>query len=107
MDNFNSLSKEEKVIKIKNLIDNPGREEAYFCLLKEMGDLKTNYADYMITEPIDSNKELKRLPDADYELTTAILTMLLREDHFINGSFERKQREGIVEKVLQHMIDTI
>ena len=36
----------------------------------------------MITEPIDCNEELKRVPGADYELCTALLTMLLREDHF-------------------------
>ena len=107
MDNKNLLSREEKINKIKYLIDNPGRVYDYYRLLEYMGDLKTNYTDYMITEPIDSEKELNRISDADYELTTAILTMLLREDHFCEGSFERKQREGIVEKVLQHMIEVI
>ena len=107
MKDSNLISRKEKIAKIKSLIDNPGRINDYYKLLEEMGDLKPNYTDYMITGPVDSNEELKRLNEADYELTTAILTMLLREDHFSEGSFERKQREGIVEKVLQHMMKTI
>ena len=50
----------------------------------------------MITEPIDCNEELKRVPRADYELCTALLTMLLGEDHFSNGSFERRFVDGQV-----------
>ena len=33
----------------------------------------------MITEPIDCDEELERISGADYELSTALLTMLLRE----------------------------
>ena len=46
----------------------------------------------MITEPIDCNEELRRVSGADYELCTALLTMLLREDYFSNGSFYRYGR---------------
>ena len=36
-------------------------------MLEETGDLKTNYWDYMTTEPINcNNEELKRLESADY-----------------------------------------
>lgn len=52
-------------------------------MLEETGDLKTNYWDYMTTEPINCNEELKRLECADYDLCSALLTMLLREDHFV------------------------
>ena len=76
----------------------------YITLLEDLGDLKTNYGDYMITEPIDCNEELKRVSGADYELCTALLTMLLREDHFSNGSFERRFADGQVLPVLARMI---
>lgn len=61
----------------------------------------------MITEPIDCNEELKRVSGADYELCTALLTMLLREDHFSNGSFERRFADGQVLPVLVRMKDVL
>lgn len=57
-------------------------EEIYYRLLDNIGGLKRNYADYMITEPINCDKELERVSIADYDLCTALLSMLLREDHF-------------------------
>lgn len=65
--------------------------------------MKFNYWDYMTTEPINCNEELKRLPTADYELCTALLTMLLREDHFCNGAFERRFEAGEVTPILERM----
>ena len=41
------------------------QEDLYADLLETMGDLKNNYGDYMITEPIDCNEELKRVSGAD------------------------------------------
>lgn len=87
-------------------LKNP-QENLYADLLKTMGDLKNNYGDYMITEPIDCDEELERIPRADYELCTALLTMLLREDHFFNGSFERRFSEGQVIPVLVRMKDVL
>ena len=66
--------------------------------------MKYNYGDYMITEPIDCQEELKRLPEADYDLCCALLTMLLREDHFCNGSFERRYKAGEVKLILDRML---
>ena len=79
----------------------------YIKLLEDLGDLKTNYGDYMITEPIDCNEELKRISGADYELCTALLTMLLREDPFSNGSFDRRFADGQVLPVLMRMKDVL
>ena len=79
----------------------------YIKLLEDLGDLKTNYGDYMITEPIDCDEELERISGADYELCTALLTMLLREDHFSNGSFERRFADGQVLPVLVRMKDVL
>lgn len=73
-------------------------------MLEETGDLKTNYWDYMTTEPINCNEELKRLESADYDLCSALLTMLLREDHFCNGAFDQRVESGQVERIVQRMI---
>ena len=79
------MTNQDKIKAIRHTIDHPNTEDAYYRLLEDIGGLKRNYWDYMITEPIDCDKELERIPDADYELCTALLTMILREDHFSNG----------------------
>ena len=80
------------------------RERTYYSLLEDMGDLKGNYADYMTTKPINCSEELQRVANADYELCTALLTAILREDHFSNGSFEHRQRAGQVDEILKRMV---
>ena len=102
------MTKSEKLRKIQEILElkNP-QENLYADLLKTIGDLKTNYGDYMITEPIDCDEKLERIPRADYELCTALLTMLLREDHFSNGSFERRFADGQVLPVLVRMKDVL
>ena len=77
---------------------------SYYEALENIGDMKYNYGDYMITEPIDCREELKRVPEADNDLCCSLLTMLLREDHFCNGSFERRHRAGEVKPILDRMI---
>lgn len=101
------MNKYDKVNVIKELIDVPDTAEKYYELLENMGDLKTNYHTYATTEPINCDKELERVPNADYELCTALLTMILREDHFSNGSFERRQRIGQVNAILKRMLETL
>lgn len=83
------------------------RETIYYEALEQLGDLKTNYSDYMVTEPINCNEELKRIPEADYDLCAALFTMLLREDHFSNGSFERRCRAGEVQPIINKMISLL
>ena len=102
------MTKAEKLRKIQEILElKNSQENLYVDLLKTMGDLKTNYGDYMITEPIDCDEELERIPRADYELCTVLLTMLLREDHFSNGSFERRFAEEQVLPVLVRMKDVL
>ena len=102
------MTKAEKIRRTQGILElRDPREDLYADLLKTMGDLKTNYGDYMITEPIDCNEELKRVPGADYELCTALLTMLLREDHFSNGSFDQRFADGQVLPVLMRMKDVL
>ena len=78
--------------------------ETFYETLEKCDALKTNYHDYMTTAPIDCDKELLRLPRADYDLCCALLTMLLREDHFCNGSFARRQCMGQVKPIVEQII---
>ena len=98
------MTNKEKFKKIQAVIDHPGRERTYYSLLEDLGDLKGNYADYMTTKPINCSEELQRVANADYELCTALLTAILREDHFSNGSFEHRQRAGQVDEILKRMV---
>ncbi len=84
--------------------DNILRAEAFYEVLETCEALKNNYHDYMTTAPIDCEKELPRLPSADYDLCCALLTMLLREDHFNEGSFDRRQRRGQVKPIIERII---
>ena len=78
--------------------------EAFYEVLETCGDLKANYHDYMTSNPINCDTELLRLPIADYDLCCALLTMLLREDHFCNGSFGRRERSGQVKPIIAKII---
>lgn len=80
------------------------RTELFHETLEKCGDLKVNYNDYATTHPINCKQELLRLPTADYDTCCALLTMLLREDHFSNGSFEERQRNGEVKPIVDRMI---
>lgn len=102
------MTNEEKKRLLQQLdADHIFSDTYYYDALEKLGDLKANYGDYMVTEPINCDEELKRLPEADYELCTALLTMLLREDHFSNGSFERRCRSGQVKPIIERMISLL
>ena len=98
------MTNAEKILAIQYAIDHPNTEELYYDLLERLGDPKTNYYEYMSTEPINCDTELQRLPDADYDLCTALLTMLLREDHFSNGALQERCAAGQVGAILRRMI---
>ena len=100
------MDKQTKLNKLGSFPRNT-HAERYYDLLEQMGDLKRNYWDYMTTEPINCNTELLRLSSADYELCTALLTMLLREDHFSNGSFRERMASGAVDAILDRMIENL
>lgn len=99
------MTNREKIDRLNRLMQtrsaNPQR---YADCLTEMGDFKIDYTACMTTAPIDAAAELSRVPKADYTVCAAILTMLLREDHFCNGILERRVRAGEVERIIQRMI---
>lgn len=78
--------------------------DLFYKILEKCEILKTDYHNYMTTTPINCDKELQRLPAADYDLCCALITMLLREDHFSNGSFEKRQRSGQVKTIIERII---
>lgn len=76
----------------------------FYDVLEKYNDLKTDYHEYMTTAPINCDQELLRLNTADYDLCCALLTMLLREDHFCEGSFGERQRKGQVKPIVERII---
>ena len=84
------MRKSEKLKKIQLLLNQKNLyEDQYERLLAATGDWKSNYTDYLITEPIDLVEELKQLamPGGHfYELCTALLTMLVKEEIPENAS---------------------
>ena len=102
------ITNEEKIALLRKLnTDNVLSGEFFYEVLEKCEALKKNYYDYMTTDPIDSKKELLRLPTADYNLCCALLTLLLREDHFSNGLFDTYQRKGQVKPIVERMISLL
>ena len=94
-----------KIEQLEKLRSDCDCSKQLFCdILEACGVLKIKYTEYLITRPIDCDQELLRLPTADYDTCCALLTMLLREDYFSNGSFEERQRAGQVKPIVDRMI---
>ena len=88
----------------KLLSENSCEAEKYYNTLENCNAVMYDYRSYMTTVPIDCDKELLRLQTADFDLCCALITMLLREDHFSNGSFKRRQKAGQVAPIIERMI---
>lgn len=102
------MNSSQKIALLKSLSSDRVLSESFFYeVLEECGDLKLNYSEYASTHPIDCDRELLRLPTADYDTCCALLTMLLREDHFSNGSFARRQRAGQIKPIVDRMISLL
>lgn len=65
--------------------------------------LDFNYGDHLSTHPICIAEEIKMLKNADFQLVKALLTAMLREDHFCNGSFERRLENRDVSRVIRKL----
>ncbi len=81
--------------------------ESLGTLLEELGLLVPDYGPFLLTSPIDVNRELFRLSGARLDLTCALLTMLLREDCFCEGAFETRLRRGEIALALNHLCDEL
>lgn len=89
------------------LVYDHGQFDRYYEQLESLELIKYNYGSYLITEPIDIEAELRRVNDADFDLCCALLTMLFREDHFDNGSFDHRVERGDVKLIVERMRDLI
>ena len=91
------MHNEEKKVKLRVLLEkDTSNESHYYDCLQQFGDLNGDYRSLLSTDPINVEVELLRLPDANYELCVALLIKLLRESHWLGGSFERRYRNGEV-----------
>ena len=99
MNNYDKISLFEQLNRNNSL-----ELELFYEVLEQCDALITNYHEYMTTTPINCDEELLRVPTADYELCCALLVMLLREDHFSNGSFDMRQRRGQIKPIIERII---
>ena len=96
---------EYKIERLKSLLTpTTTLADTYYETLEDINAIKHHYYDYMVTEPINADEELKRFSSADYDLCCALITMLLREDHFSNGSFGERFENGDVTPIVERMI---
>lgn len=96
------MTNDEKIKKIQALIDSKTpRLEHYYKLFEEMGDIEYKYTEY-----VESNvdKEIRRLPNADYHMCCCLMTLIFREDYFMNDKFKERYDSGMVTDVLKRMI---
>lgn len=105
------MNKADKIKAIQKTIQEaekrPGDEVLLQDLLDKMEDIQRNYQDYLTTGDLDI--ELQRIPEADYELCTALLTAILREGYhsmFYNTIRQRAQA-GQIRALLERMVETL
>ncbi len=96
---------DDKILQFEKLnVNDTSNISNFYEVLKACDALKSNYHEYMTTAPVNCDQELLRLPNADYDLCCALLTMLLREDHFSNGSFAWRLRRGQVRAIIERIL---
>lgn len=81
----------------------PLQPEVYLDLLTAHDWEQPQYYEFMMTRPVWMDMELRRVETADFSLCCALLTALLREDHFSNGAFAARVRNGDVKRLLHRM----
>ena len=98
----NSISEKlKKYVSLDTIYDNELRD-----FLKSNGMMLQNYDEYFKT-PFDVDSELKKLDSFDFETCCALITMIFHEDHFNNGSFDRRCKCGDVQKVLARISELL
>ena len=89
---------------LNNLLKCGTASKDYYEVFSQNNLLVSEYYNYLMTAPIDVNLELERLNGADLELCYALMTMLFRQDHFDNGSFEKHIKDGSAASVVRRII---
>lgn len=76
-------------------------------VLTQAGLLVSDYRDYMIGEPMIVEQELQRLPDSDFELSRALLTLVVRDAEKAPEAFAQRLESGVFHRILAHTKDTL
>ena len=82
---------------------NANYENDLYALIEMLGGTVHNYGDYLSAHPINCDEELKYLDKADLFKCRVLLTMLLREDHFSNGSLLIRFENGQIRKIISRV----
>lgn len=71
--------------------------------LHQSGLMDSQYYDHMTTRPICIDEEMQQLANADYSFIRALLTAIVREDYYENGSLTKRIKNGDLAKVLKKL----
>lgn len=77
--------------------------EDFYYTLEKADFIDFNYSNQLKTKPIDINYELKLLKGSDFDFVKALLTGIIRENYFCNGSFDERVENGDVIRVLKKL----
>lgn len=98
------ISREDGLFVLNNLIQmHPLRKDAYYRALKTL-DLLIIDDRRFFSLPIDPEKELEGLEQADLKRCGALLCMLLREDRWFENAFDERLVQGWPQKIVRRMI---
>lgn len=98
------MRKKDILFVLRNLIEmHPMRKDAYYGALKTLDLLIIDDKRYF-TLPIDPQRELQNLENADLKRCGALLSMLLREDYWFESAFDERLIQGWPQKIVQRMI---
>ncbi|MBV1756434.1 MAG: DUF1643 domain-containing protein [Dethiosulfatibacter sp.] len=69
----------------------------------QSGLMDIQYLEHMTTRPICIEEEMKHLDNADYAFSRVLLTAIMREDYFDNGSLMERIKNGDLVRVLKKL----
>ena len=98
------MNQKDILFVLNNLIEmHRMRKDAYYGALKTLGLLIINDRRFFQL-PINADAELEKLDEADFERCGALLTMLLREDHWFENAFDERLVQGWPQRIVKRMI---
>lgn len=77
--------------------------EDFYKTLDQAEFIDFEYGSHLTTNPINIDIELEKLRGADFSFVKALITAIIREDHFINGAFDERLEKGDVVRVLNKL----
>lgn len=71
--------------------------------LHKMDCMIPHYYEYLIYTPMNVELEVQRIENVDLITAFAILTMVFREDHFINGIILKRVEDGTLDRIINRI----